>query len=523
MTTFHDKSSNDCKKFFPPNAPLARTGLTLPHLTGKLLTVASTKANFLSATLHRAQQFLLEIPLDVLSGRTAWHRVRKLAVFLWMVGRGFADNRCPMRAAALTYTTLLALVPLLVVALSVSKNLLRETTAEIVPRLLDRAIAMAVPQLELVPLPDDVAGPPAPGQTVLSAKARHEVVERIQAMLDEIDAGKLGAIGGFFLVVVALRLMTTIENTFNDIWGVTRGRSLWRKIVYYWTAITLGPLLLIVTIALTGRLEYLRAYGEWALSAPVTRWLLNLAPFAVAWVAFALLYALMPNTRVRPIAALAGGFVGGTLWQLNSLLSTMYVSRVVTYSKIYGSLGIIPVFLLGVYFAWLIVLFGAQVSYAAQNVHLYIQRCAMAAIDQLQRERLGCRLVAVACHAFLTGQRAPIISDLSRAWNAPPQLLNQLVTKLVRGGLLHEVAGEDTGLQPARPPETITLADALLALRTSQPPTPPANTASAETPVPDDPVERALAELYRQERACAANLNFRDLALRVTDSTRADA
>lgn len=472
--------------------------------------MASSKANLLSLGRTRLQQLLLEISLDTLSGRTAWHKARRLAVFLWMVGKGFADNRCPMRAAALTYTTLLALVPLLVVALSVSKNLLRESTAEIVPRLLDRAVAVAVPQLEHLPLPDDVAGPPAPGQSVLSAKARHEVVERIQSMIDEIDAGKLGAIGGFFLVVVALRLMATIESTFNDIWGVMQGRSLWRKVVYYWTAITLGPLLLIAAIAMTGRLEYLRAYGEWALSAPVTRGLLNLAPFAVAWVAFALLYALMPNTRVRPLPAIVGGLVGGSLWQLNSLLSTMYVSRVVTYSKIYGSLGIIPVFLLGVYFAWLIILFGAQVSYAAQNVHLYIQRRAMAAFDQVHRERLGCRLVAAACRAFLTGQPPPLTRDLSRAWNAPPQLLNQLVAKLVRAGLLHEVASEDVGLQPARPPETITLADVLMAVRGAAP---PAATAAAvpDTAAADDPVERALAELYRQERACSANLNFRDL------------
>ena len=87
---------------------------------------------------------------------------------------------------------------------------------------------------------------------------------------------------------------------------------------------------------------------------------LHLAPFVVLWIGFSLLYALMPNTQVRLHAAVVGGIVGGTLWQLNNLLNALYVSRVVTYSRIYGALGIVPVFLAGLYISWLIVLFGAQ-------------------------------------------------------------------------------------------------------------------------------------------------------------------
>ncbi len=458
---------------------------------------------------QRAQQFLFEIPAEVLTGRSAIHRLRKACVFVWMVVRGFAENRCPMRAAALTYTTLLALVPLLVVALSVSKNLLKETSAEIVPALLDRAVGMVIPQLEFVPLPDNVDGPPAPGQAVMSAQARREVVAKIQSWIDGIDAGKLGAVGSFFLVVVALRLMTTIEGTFNDIWGVARGRSIWRKIVYYWTTITLGPLLLIAAIALTGRLEYLRSYGEWALNPAFTRFLFNLAPFAVLWVAFSFMYALMPNTRVRPWAALAGGVVGGTLWQLNSLLSTLYVSRVVTYSAIYGSLGIIPVFLLGVYFSWLIVLFGAQVSFAAQNVHIYLQRRVTEKLDQRQRELYACRLVTLASQRFLAGAKPPTIEDASRLLNVPTQLLNQLVHRLAKAGVLCDLAADGSGLQPARPPENMTVAEVLQVLRTND-----ADVGAPGAPVPDEPVARALAELQAAEQTAPGNVTFRELAER---------
>ena len=204
------------------------------------------------------------------------------------------------------------------------------------------------------------------------------------------------------------------------------------------------------------------------------------------------------------------GIVGGTLWQLNSLLSTLYISRVVTYSKIYGSLGIIPVFLLGLYFSWLIILFGAQVSFATQNLHIYLQSRFLEKVDQRQRELCACRLVLLACQHFLAGSKPPTIEEASRAINVPSQLVNQLVHRLARGGMLQEVADVLSGLQPARPPETMTLADVLRVMRTSGDPEPTGST---------EPVEQLLAELHAAERGAPANVNFRDLAVRCCDSS----
>ena len=111
------------------------------------------------------------------------------------------------------------------------------------------------------------------------------------------------------------------------------------------------------------------------------------------------MYALLPNTSVRRAPPdFRRGFLPGTLWQVNSLLSTLYVSRVVAYSKIYGALGIIPVLLVGLYFSWLIILLGAQVSVRAiQNVRSYMQQLTAAQIDQRGRELLSCRAVLVVC------------------------------------------------------------------------------------------------------------------------------
>ncbi len=197
----------------------------------------------------------------------------------------------------------------------------------------------------------------------------------------------------------------------------------------------------------------------------VKRIVLNLAPYVLLWLAFTAMYALMPNTHVRPKAAFIGGVVGGTLWQLNSTLSTLYISRVVTYSKIYGGLGALPVLLLGLYFSWLIILFGAQVSFAAQNIHAYLQQRASERVDQAGRERVACRMMFVACEHFLNGKPAPSIEDIAERLQLPTQLLNQVLHQLREGGLLAEVADDEGGVAPARDPGSVRVTDVLATMR----------------------------------------------------------
>lgn len=460
--------------------------------------------------LGRVWEFFGDVSSEGVSPRPLVGKLRTAGHFLYLVWHGFLQNRCPVRAAALSYTTLLALIPLLAVALSVSKNFLHDASADLVPRLIDRAVAMVAPQLEYMPLPEDMAGPPAPGQAIVSLRARQEAVERIQSFIGNIHAGTLGTIGSIFLVFIALQLLMTIERSFNDIWGVQRGRSIWRKVVYYWTTITLGPLLVIVAIYITGRTEFSSLYGRLRFVPGFEKFMLQLIPFGVLWIGFALMYALMPNTHVRPRAAIIGGLVGGSLWQLNSLLSTLYISRVVTYSKIYGSLGIIPVFLVGLYFSWLIVLLGAQVSFAVQNIRAHLQQRASEKIDEEGRELIACRAVLLACHSFLNGSKPPTVEELSERLAVPLQLLNQLVHRLTEGGVLSEVVHVEGGLQPARPPQSITVADVLRVVRTH-------SGTCGEQPEASGRglVENLLNKLYASQRAAPANASFAELAAKL--------
>jgi len=470
------------------------------------------KQTALAGWLARAKQFLEETPAEGVGAAPILHKLRTAAHFVTLVVRGFVSNRCPLRAAALCYTTLLALVPLLAVVFSISKSFLQKTSADVTPRVIDAIVDKVAPQLEYVPAEGQAqpAGSAGKGHVVVSTQARQQVVQSIQSYIGNINAGRLGAVGTVLLALVAVRLLMTIEQTFNDIWGIQKGRSIWRKVVYYWTSITLGPLVLFTALAVTGTAEFAHMLGRLAFVPGIERGLLRLAPYVILWFGFALMYGLMPNTRVRFHAALIGGIVGGSLWQLNSQLNTMYVSRVVTYSKIYGGLGVVPVFLVGLYFSWLIVLLGAQVSFAAQNVHLYMQQRASERLDEARRELLACRVVLRACHSFLRGAPPPNTETLASQLHAPLQALNRIAHRLVEGGVLVEVADGEGGLQPAHPPESITIADVLHVVRTND------GSRGDEPRRPGaEPVEQMLYELAAVVRAAPANANFSELAAKL--------
>jgi membrane protein len=469
------------------------------------------KPNPVAAFFRRLRGFLIdELPWE---GRVISPLLKKLRMamqFVYMVVCGFRDNRCPLRAAALCYTTLLALVPVLVVVFSVSKSFLRESSMTLVPRVLDALVAKVAPQLEYLPAAGETNAPVA-GQVVVSSQARRQAVETIQSFIRNIDAGTLGTVGTLALVVVAIQLLMTIEQTFNDIWGIQKGRSIWRKVVYYWTFVSLGSLTVIGAVALTGSMEFAHIVGQFSIAPGFTRFALKLAPFVILWFGFGLLYGLMPNTHVRFHAALVGGIVGGTLWQLNSLLNTMYMSRVVIYSKIYGSLGILPVFLLGVYFSWLIVLFGAQVSFAVQNVRTYVQQRASERFDQGGRELLACRIVLLAAQRFLCGEPPPGREELADKLGAPLQLLNRLAARLITGGVLLEVTDTENALTPARPPEDITVADVLHVIRTND-----GQCGAWPGPPAGELMPTVLNDLDVEARNSRANANFAELAARST-------
>lgn len=202
--------------------------------------------------------------------------------------------------------------------------------------------------------------------------------------------------------------------------------------------------------------------------AYIGEFLVALLPFVVLSLAFAVLYQLIPNTRVQPVAALVGGIVGGSLWQLNNKLSFLYVSKALSYSQVYGSLSIIPLFLVGMYLSWLILLFGAQVAYAYQNRQSYLQEKQAEGVNQRGREFVALRLMTNIAQHFQRGAKAPSVNQLASALGVPSRLVGNILRPLIEAKVVVEAFDSETGYLPARPLAQITAHDILVALRVGQ-------------------------------------------------------
>jgi membrane protein len=162
---------------------------------------------------------------------------------------------------------------------------------------------------------------------------------------------------------------------------------------------------------------------------------------------------------------MVGAFVGGTAWQLNNIFGFLYVSRVVTYNKIYGGLGLVPVFMAGLYFSWLILLFGAQVAYAFQNRKAYSQDKLVENVNQRGREFIALRLMAFIGERFQSGLAPATTAEISGELKIPSRLVQNILRTLITARLVVEVAGHETGYSPARPLEAINAHHILSAMR----------------------------------------------------------
>jgi membrane protein len=481
---------------------------------------------------------------ELLRAETEFNRLERFIHFWVLAGKSFVRNRCPSRAAALSYSTLLALIPLLAVAVSVTSSLLKSEGEEKIYQLIDKFVANVMPpatfnatntaavsldlgagmSVALTSTNTAMVETNSPlmlttnsaGETNLTSNAsvdnervvavQKQAAQHIHEFIQNTRSKTLGLIGMLVLLYVAITMLANIETTFNDIWGVTRGRNWLLRIVLYWASITLGPLLLITALGLSGGAQ-MQAAREFISHTPFVGGLIfKLLPLVLLWLAFALLYQIVPNTKVHFSAALVGGIVAGSLWYLNNAFGFLYVSRVVSNSRIYGSLGLVPVFMAGLYLSWLMLLFGAQVAYAFQNRKAYLQEKIVENVNQRGREFIALRLMTCIGQRFQLGQPPVTLQKISTELGIPTRLAQQVLQPMLAARLVVEIGGNESGYMPARPLDTITAHDILHAMRTG---------GGQELPMRDGPARaEVLGEFARIEAVeCEAASSVTMLAL----------
>lgn len=353
---------------------------------------------------------------------------------LVVIARAVQDSQINLRAMALVYSTLLSLVPLLAVSFSVLKafgahELIRPTLAEALEPLGPRGV---------------------------------EITNRIVAFVDNIQVGVLGAVGVAGLLYTALLLLDKIEEGLNQIWRARRGRSLIRKFSDYLSLLLVGPVLVFAALGLTAAMQshwlVQRLFGVSALQAVAAFLFGQVAPFVFLGVAFAFLYGVVPNTRVRPTSALLGGAVAAILWHLAGLAFTAFIAGSTRYTAIYSSFAILVVFLIWLYVAWLIVFVGAQIAYFYQYPSSYL--AARQREGLTFRERLAFAALVEITRRALVRQPPARVEEIAVTIDAPVKNLEDVIDDLVTRGVLLRAA-EPEGVALARGPDEVTAADVL--------------------------------------------------------------
>jgi membrane protein len=425
-------------------------------------------------------------------------RLERFTHYWVLVFRHFVRNRCLIRASALAYTTLLAMIPLLAVVISISTSLLKNVdaskfysaVASLAPAATVPANKPATNQVVSVrfdtnnyatnqdSLDNDVSTTSIVTTNTVANSSTNSantntnitstqkaIADNLQEFVNKTQAASLGVTGMVAFALVAIMMLSRIEETFNDIWGVVRGRSWLTRVVLYWAAITLGPMLLLIAISLAGGSQ-VQTVKDYFQSMPIMgNIILKLFPLLLLWLTFTVIYQIVPNTKVQFSAAFSGGVVAGTLWHLNNVFGFIYVSNAIQTSGMYGKVFLVPVFMLGLYISWAILLFGAQVAYAHQNRAAYLQDRLAENVNQRGREFVALRIMTLIGRRFQTGQKPASVIHLATELGVPSRLIQQIMRILSGAHLVTEVGGAETSYVPARPLETINAHHILLALR----------------------------------------------------------
>jgi membrane protein len=246
----------------------------------------------------------------------------------------FNEDRCFRVASALSFTTLLSLVPLITVIVStLSMFPVFETWTETVETFIYQNFV------------------PTAGESVKGYL--HEFSDK---------AGELTAVGLVFLMISSLLLLATIEDAFNDIWRIQQGRPFFQRLIIYWTVITLGPLLTAISLSMSSAMLSTMIFSNQSLLADATQFVLRYIPILFELGAYVLFYKAIPNTEVKFHHALIGAVIATILFELTKQGFAFYISNFKSYQLIYGALAIIPIFFIWVYLCWLVMLVGAVIA-----------------------------------------------------------------------------------------------------------------------------------------------------------------
>ena len=366
--------------------------------------------------------------------------IRQLRMLLLSL-RGFQDDQCQLRASALTFYSLLSVVPILAMAFGIAKGFGFEQR-------LEKQILQSFPDQQEVAL---------------------RIIEFARSFLEKTQGGLIAGVGVALLFWTVIKVLGNIEKSFNDIWGIKTGRSLGRKFSDYLSLMLIAPLLFVMSssmtvlvtshvTAITQEIALLGAFSS------IIFTLLKLLPYVVIWVLFTFLYVLMPNTKVRFRSALVGGILAGTVYQLVQWAYIKFQIGVSSYGAIYGSFAALPLFLIWMQISWFIVLFGAEISFAEQNVETYEFEPDCLSVSHAFKRLVALRITHLCVRNFQSNLKPWGAEEIANSLELPIRLIREILFELTASGILSEVRLDDEdafGYQPGQAVENLTLKEVM--------------------------------------------------------------
>lgn len=360
--------------------------------------------------------------------RTKSFLLKQLRVIVLTV-RGFAEDKCKFRASALTFYSLLSIVPVIALMFGIAKGFGLEKKLEI--------------------------------ELMQKTEGQQEVIEKIiglvSKLLDDTNGGFVAGIGIVFLFWTVIKVLSNVESAFNDIWGVKTPRHIGRKFSDYLSIMLVCPFLLVLassaTVMISSQIQTIvQKIQIFSAIGPFIMFLLKLLPYSTIWIVFTFMFIFMPNTKVKFRYALSAGIVAGTIFQVVQWIYINFQIGAANANAIYGSFAALPLFLLWLHISWMAVLFGAEFSFAHQNVDTYEFEPDCLSVNYSFKKLLSLLITNKLVKIFCNGGQPLTAAKISYTLEIPIRLVRQIMFELVGAGILSEVkinGGKDVAYQPA--------------------------------------------------------------------------
>jgi len=350
---------------------------------------------------------------------------RQLRIIV-LAARGFMNDKVQLRASSLTFYSLLSIIPVVAIAFAIAKGFgLDQNLQQLVakefqtqPEVLDWLLSVATNALQ---------------------KTR---------------GGPIAGVGVIILFWSAMSLLDQIESSFNHIWQIRSSRPWYRKFTDYLTIMLIAPVFLILSSSITvlDLSDFISRSSILDFLKPLFNFLLKFAPYVLTWFALTVLYIIIPNTKVKFVPALVSGIIAGTVLQILQWLYIDLQFGISKLSSIYGSFAAIPLFILWLQASWIILLLGAELSFANQNVSRYEYESEALNVSQYQKKALVLMIMNMITRNFTVGEKPISAEDISGKLKIPVRLVRDILQDLNNAGLvsvIHENEHEERLYQPA--------------------------------------------------------------------------